>query len=350
MGHRLYRVLGGAVSVFLIFSCAEEGQTPAPRSDASTGSARESVEQKALVFPDTLGCELAAVTVVDGRWSNYHLVGKEDFHLLKRTDPDTRFFHHLQIGSAVELEELFARLQANPAQLSNVSVASLPGDLGDLPVPRKKEIFFRVLLPLIAFHNERVEVQRRQLERLAQGGDLEDEERLPFEEMSRYYRLDEYRGRLASLADTLKVLLERVDRIPPSLALAQAAIESGWGSSRFSREGNNLFGQRIWSGEGAGLKPVEIGNPRFHLAVFPTIGASIRSYMRNLNTHPAYEDFRRLRGRMRRQEDRLASRPLAETLLKYSTRGRDYVDDVRRFIDHNRLTRFDAAALAVTSI
>lgn len=344
MHFHLHPVLWGAISAFLIFSCAEDEQAPAPRSEVPEGSVRE---LESLVFPDTLGCELVAVTVVAGRWPSYRLIGRENLHLLKRTAPGSYFFHHLQVGSAAELEELFVRLQANPAQLANVSAASLPGDLDGLPVPRKKEFFFRVLLPLIAFHNEVIGVQRRLLEELMQGGDLEDEERLLFGEMSRYYRLDGYQGRLTSLADTLGVLLKRIDRIPPSLALAQAAIESGWGSSRFSREGNNLFGQRIWSGEGVGLKPDGTGNPRFRLAVFPTIGSSIRSYMRNLNTHPAYEDFRRLRSRMRRRGDRLESLRLVETLLGYSTRGKDYVDDVLRFIDHNRLTRFDAAEMSI---
>ena len=155
-------------------------------------------------------------------------------------------------------------------------------------------------MPLVVFHNTTIAAHRQRLEALQQApGLLPDElERRFLLEMSQYYSLD---LALPSRADTLRVLLQRVDRIPPALVLAQAAIESGWGSSRFCQQGNNLFGQRVWSEKIPGLAPQGRAQARFRLAVFPTIGSSIGSYMRNLNTHPAYAGFRAARAALRRK-------------------------------------------------
>ena len=291
-----------------------------------------------LPFPESLKDELMGVTVADPDSLRYRLVRREQFHLLERTAPASHLFLHLRVDSAARLEAVLER----PASgRHNLSAASLPGDLGDLPVSRKKEIFFRALLPIIVFHNQIIAARRDRLQGLERSGVPDEESRRFLRDMCGYYRLGSGQGTLPALSDTLRALLERVDRIPPSLALAQAAIESGWGSSRFSREGNNLFGQRVWGEEAEGLVPGKGENPRFRLAVFPTIGASVRSYMRNLNTHPAYEDFRRLRRRMRDQGRELDSLALSGALHRYSTRGRAYTDDLRHFIRYNHLTRFD---------
>jgi len=297
-----------------------------------------------LLSADSLGGELLAVTAVDDRLLFPRLIEKKDFDQLKEMGSETRLFFHLKVDSAALLEELLERLDADEAGLPNVSVASLPIDLQQLPVPRKKKAFFRSLLPLVIFNNEVIATQRQRLEQLRKGAAAVSEDSLFLAEMCRYYRLERQEGALGSPADTLAALLERADRIPPSLALAQAAIESGWGGSRFSKEGNNLFGQRVWAADG-GIAPKEVEKSRFRLAVFPTIGASIRSYMRNLNSHPAYGELRRLRREMRKGEGEFDSRVLSGGLRRYSTRGQEYVDDVLGFIEYNDLRRFDRAVL-----
>lgn len=326
--------LGGFIG-FLVSGCLDPAESPAvPRKRPASAQ---------LVFPDTLGGELVAVTVVDSRQLRYRLVGKERLYLLQNLAPDARLFHHVRVDSAVELEGLLEKLAPLKEGSPYISVASFPADLNDLPVPRKKEAFFRSVLPLVYFHNEVIAARRERLEQLGQTRGRDD--RLFLEEMCQHYRLEEYDAPLATLEDTLRVLLRRADQIPPSLALAQAAIESGWGESRFSRRGNNLFGQRVWDEEVPGMAPLKGEKPKFRLAVFPTIGASIRSYMRNLNTHPAYAEFRRLRQQMRQRGVPFDPVALAGALQQYSTRRQGYVEDVVGFIEFNELERYDRVAV-----
>jgi len=105
-----------------------------------------------------------------------------------------------------------------------------------------------------------------------------------------------------------------------------------------------VIGQRVWESEAPSMVPLEGRQAKFRLAVFPTIGASIRSYMRNLNTHPAYEEFRRQRRQMRRQGALLDPVTLAGGMVEYSTRGQEYVEEVVGFIEFNDLRRFDRSA------
>ena len=146
-------------------------------------------------------------------------------------------------------------------------------------------------------------------------------------------------------AGNLDELLVRVDIIPTSLALAQAAEESGWGTSRFAHQGNALFGQRA-TGDEPGLAPVERATEE-HVRVraYETLGAAVRSYARNLNTHPAYERFRAERAENRSQGAEPGGHALAPTLTRYSERGAAYVASLRAIIRLNRLESFDKARL-----
>jgi uncharacterized FlgJ-related protein len=140
-------------------------------------------------------------------------------------------------------------------------------------------------------------------------------------------------------------LLMRLDVIPPSLSLAQAATESGWGTSRFAAEGNSLFGQWTW---GKGLKPAEQRTSKlgdYRLAAFDSTGQAAYAYALNLNTESAYRDFRLKRAGLRRQSQRISGTVLAETLLTYSERGQAYVDDLKALIRENRLDDTDDAYL-----
>ena len=145
---------------------------------------------------------------------------------------------------------------------------------------------------------------------------------------------------------TLKV---RMDEIPVSLAIAQAAKETGWGTSRFAQEGNALFGQWTWSGEG--LKPKEAdGNEGHKVMKFNVLQASVRAYQRNLNTHSSYKNFRLARAQLRDTGKPLDSILLSQFLEHYAETGNEYVEVLKKIIKQNNLKDFDDAKLLPSSI
>lgn len=278
--------------------------------------------------------QLFAVSVVDREKLHYHLVRAEQVDTLQLA-AGRRLFFHLRAAAATEAAEL---LQRAGADVSDVSFVSIPADINELPVAAKKSLFFSLLYPIADFHNKTILARRERLLRL---GDS-PADALFLQSMIEHYALDRHPQSLPTSADTLRELLARVDIIPPSLVLAQGAIESGWGTSRFARRGNNLFGQRIWRSDMKGLQAKGAQEARFRLAVYETISASVRSYMRNLNSHPAYADLRAQRADLRARDQPISGRVLAAGLLRYSTRGEEYVRDVRRMIKGNKLGRLDA--------
>jgi Bax protein len=140
-----------------------------------------------------------------------------------------------------------------------------------------------------------------------------------------------------------------MDEIPVSLAIAQAAKETGWGTSRFAQEGNALFGQWTWSGEG--LKPKDAGEDKSHKVMkFNVLQASVRAYQRNLNTHSTYKDFRKARAEFRDLGKSLDSLELSKYLNKYAETGNQYVEVLQKIILQNKLKDFDDAKLLPSSI
>jgi Bax protein len=140
-----------------------------------------------------------------------------------------------------------------------------------------------------------------------------------------------------------------MDEIPTSLAIAQAAKETGWGTSRFAQEGNALFGQWTWSGEG--LKPKKAEEGKGHKVMkFNVLQASVRAYQRNLNTHSTYKDFRKARAEFRDLNKPLDSIELSTHLNKYAETGNQYVEVLQKIITQNKLKDFDDAKLLPSSI
>jgi len=252
--------------------------------------------------------------------------------------------------SVSHLKDAFARLGYRWddvfAAVPRVRVATFPSDLGDVnrTVERKK-IFFQSVVPLILLENERVLKERKWLTgilaRVDAGRPVAAYERAWLRALAERYGVD---GR--PLAPEARAeLLKRVNAVPPSLALAMAALESGWGTSRFVGEGNNLFGQWTFR-PGTGLVPMDRpAGASYELAVFPDLSSSFRAYLHNLNTHWAYADFRDQREGLAGLDAPGAAESLARSLLRYSTRGTEYTDDVVRVIRRNHLTRFDRATL-----
>ena len=147
----------------------------------------------------------------------------------------------------------------------------------------------------------------------------------------------------------LSKLKIRLDEIPVSLAIAQAAKETGWGSSRFAQEGNALFGQWTWSGEG--IKPLDLEKDKKHkVAKFKILKASVRAYQGNLNTHSSYKEFRIERAIQRDNEGKLNSLKLVNYLEKYAETGKEYTEVLKKIITQNNLTDFDDVEILPTSL
>jgi Bax protein len=229
-------------------------------------------------------------------------------------------------------------------------LASLPSDLPKVESSEiRKAVFIKSILPIILRVNEEVLERRTRLEALQRkaslGRDFSAAEKAWLGETAALYDLK---------TPDVPELLRRVDLVPPSLALAQAALESGWGTSRFAQKGNALFGQKIFIESSAAMPSYDRdGNEAFRMRSFDDVFGSVRSYVHNLNSHPAYADFRKLRADMRRKTmaDRNDFGPtggdaLAKTLVSYSERGADYITDVRNLMQVNDLRVFDRARLA----
>jgi len=200
--------------------------------------------------------------------------------------------------------------------------------------PARKSEFFSFVRPLVEAENARVLAERRHLLALADQAGYGWLDRIWLDRLAEQYRLDPEEYDTAALVDEL---LLRVDAVPVSLALAQAAKESGWGTSRFAREGYNLFGEWCYQ-LGCGLVPRKRGEGRTHsVERFLSPEQSVASYLRNINTHDGYDAFREERARMRAAGKPLSGVHLAGTLGQYSERRQDYVREVRRMIRVNDL-------------
>lgn len=207
----------------------------------------------------------------------------------------------------------------------------------ELPVTIKKELFFRLMTPLILIANEKIEVEKEIIENSEINSPA-------LKKIALKYRIIKHAN--SPFNETLrKKLLQNVDIIPPSLALAQAAEESGWATSRFAIEGNAFFGQ--WDYSGKGMKPLrqrtDLGN--YRVARFDTPLASVDGYMLNINCNKAYQKFRDLRSQLRAKNKPLTGEALSVTLDKYSERGIAYTKSLRTIINYNKLQPIDFASL-----
>ena len=211
-------------------------------------------------------------------------------------------------------------------------------------VKEKKAAFFEFMLPLIEQENQRIAVLREQLLKLANKTEpLNKDEQAWLLELAEHYRVVATHNAEKPL-DTrwlCNQLLSRVDQVPPSLALAQAANESAWGTSRFAVEGNNLYG--LWCfRKGCGLVPGDRPDEaNYEVAKYYSPRQSVRRYIHNLNTHLAYQDFRAAREQQREQNQPLSGKKSVATLTRYSTRGEDYISELRAMIRVNRLDQYD---------
>lgn len=232
--------------------------------------------------------------------------------------------------------------QAMQQDFAESETEAAPTPPTPLPVSEKKARFFSRLTPLIARENSRTLQARASLLRMKNQLQLEEplteEQQRLVKQLAKKYRLG---GDLTDPSMVIHQLLTRVDLVPTSLALAQAASESAWGNSRFARQANNLFGQWCFSA-GCGLVPLQRPQGMTHeVARYPSWQASVRAYLLNLNSHPAYQPLRDIRLDRRQQNLPLSGELLAEGLEKYSARGAIYVESLQQIIRVNGLDRLD---------
>jgi Bax protein len=201
----------------------------------------------------------------------------------------------------------------------------------------RKQQFFQHVRPLLEAENELIRTQRAHLQRVAAtAGSAESGvfDRRWLGDLARQYALD---PDATSPQELITELLLRVDTVPVSLGLAQAAKESGWGTSRFAAAGNALFGQRCFEA-GCGMLPADRVHGASHeVTAFSSPRAAVASYLRNLNTHPDYQELRQLRAQLRGAGQRVSGFTLARTLTAYSERRDEYIDEIRQMIRFNEL-------------
>jgi len=221
-----------------------------------------------------------------------------------------------------------------------VALTLLPNEIKMIEnTTKRKEFFIQIVLPLILKENNNIRIDRKRLFSIINKSNNTDLEKKWLDKKYKQYGIP---------SKDLSILKIRMDEIPVSLALAQAAKETGWGTSRFAQEGNALFGQWTWSGEG--LKPKDSDKNEGHKVMrFNVLQASVRAYQRNLNTHSTYKEFRQERAKLRDKGQDLDSMILSQFLNKYAETGNQYVEVLQKIIKQNSLQDFDDAKLLPSS-
>ena len=222
-----------------------------------------------------------------------------------------------------------------------IALTLLPNEIKMIEnVKKRKEFFIQIVLPLILKENNNIRIDRKRLFSIINKNKNTNLEKKWLEKKYKQYGIP---------SKDLSVLKIRMDEVPVSLALAQAAKETGWGTSRFAQEGNALFGQWTWSGEG--LKPKDADKNQGHKVMkFNVLQASVRAYQRNINTHSSYIKFREERAKLRDLGLKLDSLRLVSHLDQYAETGSQYVEVLKKIITQNKLKDFDDARLLPSSI
>lgn len=226
----------------------------------------------------------------------------------------------------------------NGKAVEPIFLSKLPSGMAQIDsIADRKKLFIKVILPLIIYENNIILEDRGRLNQNLREKNLKQEE---VDWLNK--KFVEYKVNNKDMAE----LALKMDIIPPSLALAQAAYESGWGTSRFAMEGNSLFGARTWK-KGKGIVPTERGEEEsFEVRSFKIIRASISSYKKNLNTHNSYKEFREARAKQRGRDNTISGLKLSKYLDKYSEIGYEYSERLGKIIEQNSLTDFDDSVLS----
>ena len=219
-------------------------------------------------------------------------------------------------------------------------ISLLPKDISLIEnTKERKELFIKIVLPLILHENNKIEKDRKELFRvLAKKSNTKEEKNWL------KWKFKEYKIKNFDISE-LKI---RMDIVPVSIAIAQAAVESGWGTSRFALEGNALYGQWTWSDNG--LKPLENVDGDHKVMQFKILTASIKAYKKNLNTHSGYMEFREARANLRSRNEKVTGLKLTQYLNNYAATGKQYTKKLELTIKKNSLSDFENAKLLSTGL
>ena len=249
--------------------------------------------------------------------------------------------------SASTIEQLFKDTDYTLKKVKKTKLVNIGINLDHLPTEMKnientkkrKNLFIQIILPLIIEENLKIKLDRKKLFVIL---NKNNNTKSDLEWIGKKFK--QY-GVSKNDFPTLKT---RMDEVPVSLAIAQAAKETGWGTSRFAQKGNALFGQWTWSGDG--IKPAGAEIDSTHkVASFKVLKASVKAYLRNLNTHPSYKEFRKERAIQRDNDEELNSLELVKYLDKYAETGIEYTKTLSKIIKQNSLTEFDDVKILPTS-
>lgn len=288
-------------------------------------------------------------------------------HRLTTRDLPSVSFDSSAVASVDAVDDMFrtvafdlASVRTAQVAVPRIYLASLPADFSrTMPVAVRKNHFLRIVLPLVLSVNDEIRADRAKMFALQAfidaGNALGDADRQWLTALAGRYRVDPQTLPLggadaadavdAADQDGFTTLAARVDTVSVALTLAQAIEESGWGRSRFARDGNALFGQRIWR-RGGGIVPAGRGaSQTFEVQAFADLRDSVRRYALNLNTNGAYARFRAMRRDLRRAGLNLDANALAGTLQHYSERGEAYIANLRGLIRNNQLRDLENATL-----
>ena len=220
-------------------------------------------------------------------------------------------------------------------EIKKSSTRIVKNNLENFSIKDRKKKFIADLFPVIHSANQDIIEKRNiffEIEKKIQSNNLNVLEAAILKKL-----FNEYKVKNNDLAE----LKKRIDIVPISLAIAQAAIESGWGTSRFAQEGNAYFGQKIIGIKANGIKPSDSENPLIKVRIFENLNDSVKAYLNNLNTHFAYKNFRKSRNELRSFGKTLEGEVLANQLKKYSELGNEYINNVQEIIRKNNLSKFD---------
>jgi len=269
------------------------------------------------------------------------------FYFFSQTDTDKDFITPKPRLSANAIEQLFKDTKNDLNEIRKTKLVNISNSVDRLPkqirnienVKERKKLFIQIVLPLIIEENIEIRLDRKKLFIILNKNNNSTIEKKWLDNKFKQY------GVVNQDFATLKI---KMDEIPVSLAIAQAAKETGWGTSRFAIEGNALFGQWTWNGEG--IKPTLAGsNTKHKIMKFKILQASVRAYQKNLNTHSSYREFRKARAIQRDNNGKLNSLKLVKYLDKYAETGKEYTIILKKIIEQNSLTEFDDVNILTTS-
>ncbi len=264
------------------------------------------------------------------------------YDILEENNSEVNFIRY----TTEEIDSLFKQVNYNLNDVREtklvkpINISLLPNEIRNIGNTKKrKEMFIKIVLPLIIKENTKIKIDRKRLFVILNKNSNSEIEKKWLQKKFKQY------GVRQNDLYTLKV---RMDEIPVSLAIAQAAKETGWGTSRFALKGNALFGQWTWYGDG--IKPKNAEKGKDHKVMkFNSLQLSVRAYLRNLNTHSSYKNLRKARSELRNDNELLDSLILSKHLDKYAEIGNQYVDVLQKIIQQNSLKDFDDAKLLPSS-